>query len=82
MDTPLNVITIDQALAVVKAAMIRSKANHFAVITEPEGRVVLEPLDDDDKPYYELTAEGEASLRRAMKEESQGLGRPLSELQL
>jgi hypothetical protein len=38
--------------------------------------------EDDEKPFYELSLEGEASMRRADEEERQGLGKPLSELEI
>jgi hypothetical protein len=82
MNTP-TAISIDQALTFLKDALAHTKTRQFTVFAEPEGRVVLEPFDEDDaKPYYELSPEGEASLKRALEEEAQGLGKPLSALTL
>ena len=84
--TPMNtaVITANEALTFLQKTIERSDTKRFAVITDIHaGRITLEPFyDDDTTPFYELSPEGEASLRVAMREEVQGLGRPISELRL
>ena len=84
MYTPSTTITANEALSLLQKTIEKSATKRFAVFTDTiAGRIVLEPFDEDDaQPHYELSREGEASLRRALEEEAQRLGKPLSKLKI
>lgn len=74
----VSTITTEETLTVLREAL--GKHQKFLFIKDDD-RIVLEPLDDDDdKPYYELTPEGEKSLKEAIAQAERGEVYPIDTL--
>lgn len=75
----VSTITADQTLTLIKGIIARYQK--FALITDDDDRIVIEPLDEEDaKPYYEPSPEGEASLKEAMAQAARGEVYPIETL--
>ncbi|MEW6610633.1 MAG: hypothetical protein AB1352_03370 [Patescibacteria group bacterium] len=75
-------ITANDALAFLQKTIERSDTKRFAVITDPlVGTITLEPFDDEDaNQYYELSPEGEASLKESLTQAARGEVYPIETL--
>ena len=77
-----STITASDALTFLQKTIERADTKRFAIISDPlVGTITLAPIDDDDaKPYYEPSPEGEAALKESFAQAEHGQLYPIETL--